>query len=133
MRCVNLKRAMVDYRQFRLKRINEPQFAHVKLWLTWGVYFALYFLTENLIPAVIHVKQYDHIARRIGCALYLDSVLYQIPDGAIVNCTGTRPDGNVFQYSTETDPDVLYLEKAIGCRITYISVGAEREAYVHRT
>ena len=28
-------------------------------------------LTENLIPAVIHVKQYDHIARRIGCALYL--------------------------------------------------------------
>lgn len=42
---------MVDYRQFRLSRINEPQFAHVKLWLTWGVYFALYFLTENLIPA----------------------------------------------------------------------------------
>lgn len=42
---------MVDYRQFRLKRINEPQFAHVKLWLTWLLYFALYFLTENLIPA----------------------------------------------------------------------------------
>lgn len=41
---------MVDYRQFRLRRINEPQFAHVKLWLTWPVYFALYFLTENLIP-----------------------------------------------------------------------------------
>ena len=49
---------MVDYRQFRLSRIREPQFAHVKLWLTWAVYFALYFLTENLIPAenchVIH-------------------------------------------------------------------------------
>ncbi len=28
---------------------------------------------------------------------------------------------------------VLYLEKAVGCRITYISVGAEREAYIHRT
>ena len=42
---------MVDYRQFRLKRINEPQFAHAKLWLTWLVYFTLYFLTENLIPA----------------------------------------------------------------------------------
>ena len=26
---------------------------------------------------------------------------------------------------------VEYLEKAIGCKITYISVGAEREAYVH--
>lgn len=46
-----MKRVMVDYRQFRLKRINEPQFAHAKLWLTWLVYFALYFLTENLIPA----------------------------------------------------------------------------------
>ena len=49
---------MIDYRGFRLSRINEPQFAHVKLWLTWLIYFALYFLTENLIPAenchVIH-------------------------------------------------------------------------------
>ena len=26
---------------------------------------------------------------------------------------------------------VEYLEKAVGCKITYISVGAEREAYVH--
>ena len=49
---------MVDYRQFRLSRMKEPQFSHVKLWFTWLVYFALYFLTENLIPAekchVIH-------------------------------------------------------------------------------
>ena len=49
---------MIDYRQFRLSRMKEPQFSHVKLWLTWLVYFALYFLTENLIPAeschVIH-------------------------------------------------------------------------------
>ena len=48
---MNLKRAMVDYRQFRLSRMGEPQFAHVKLWFTWLIYFALYFLTENLIPA----------------------------------------------------------------------------------
>ena len=38
--------------------MKEPQFSHVKLWFTWLVYFALYFLTENLIPAekchVIH-------------------------------------------------------------------------------
>ena len=26
---------------------------------------------------------------------------------------------------------VEYLEKAVGCKITYISVGAEREAYIH--
>ena len=56
---------MVDYRQFRLSRIREPQFSHVKLWLTWAVYFALYFLTENLIPAenchVIHCHLDDVI------------------------------------------------------------------------
>ena len=56
---------MVDSRQFRLKRINEPQFAHVKLWLTWLLYFALYFLTENLIPAekchVMHCFLHDLI------------------------------------------------------------------------
>lgn len=48
---MKLKRLMVDYRQFRLSRMGEPQFAHVKLWFTWLIYFALYFLTENLIPA----------------------------------------------------------------------------------
>lgn len=48
---MKLKRPMVDYWQFRLSRMGEPQFAHVKLWFTWLIYFALYFLTENLIPA----------------------------------------------------------------------------------
>lgn len=42
---------MVDYSEFRFSRLGEERFAHVKLWLTWAVYFALYFLTENLIPA----------------------------------------------------------------------------------
>ena len=41
----------VDYRGFRLSRINEPRFAHIKLLLGWVGYFCLYFLTENLIPA----------------------------------------------------------------------------------
>lgn len=46
-----MKRPVVDYRTFRLNKINEPQFAHLKLLWGWLVYFALYFLTENLIPA----------------------------------------------------------------------------------
>ena len=46
-----MKRPVVDYRTFSLNKINEPQFAHLKLLLSWVVYFALYFLTENLIPA----------------------------------------------------------------------------------
>ena len=46
-----MRKAQVDYRQFRFNRINEPRFSHLKLLLGWLGYFALYFLTENLIPA----------------------------------------------------------------------------------
>ncbi len=46
-----MKKIEVDYRQFRLRRIGAPEFAHLKLLLGWVGYFALYFLTENLIPA----------------------------------------------------------------------------------
>ena len=46
-----MKKPVVDYRTFRLRKINEPQFAHLKLLLGWVGYFILYFLTENLIPA----------------------------------------------------------------------------------
>ena len=45
-----MKKPVVDYREFRLSKINEPRFSHLKLLLGWVVYFALYFLTENLIP-----------------------------------------------------------------------------------
>ena len=45
-----MKKTVVDYRQFRLRRINEPQYAHLKYLLGWIGYFILYFLTENLIP-----------------------------------------------------------------------------------
>lgn len=60
-----MKRPEVDYLQFRLRRINEPQFRHLWLLLGWVGYFALYFLTENLIPrencAVIWCPLDDHI------------------------------------------------------------------------
>ncbi len=46
-----MKKPVVDYRTFRLRKIHEPQFAHLKLLLGWVVYFIFYFLTENLIPA----------------------------------------------------------------------------------
>lgn len=45
-----MKKPVVDYRNFRLRKINDPEFAHLKLLLGWVVYFILYFLTENLIP-----------------------------------------------------------------------------------
>lgn len=46
-----MKKAIYDYSGFRLKRINEPEYRHLKLLFGWLGYFALYFLTENLIPA----------------------------------------------------------------------------------
>lgn len=45
-----MRKPVVDYRTFRLSKINEPQFKHLKYLLSWLVYFAFYFLTENLIP-----------------------------------------------------------------------------------
>lgn len=46
-----MRKPEIDYRTFRLKKINEPEFRHLKLLLGWVGYFCLYFLTENLIPA----------------------------------------------------------------------------------
>ena len=53
-----MNRPTVDYRSFRLSRLNEPQFSHLKWLLGWVFYLAAYFLTEALIPTercrVIH-------------------------------------------------------------------------------
>ena len=46
-----MKKQRFDYSGFSLRRLNEPRFAHIKLLAGWIVYFAMYFLTENLIPA----------------------------------------------------------------------------------
>ena len=45
-----MRKPVVDYRTFRLSKINEPQFKQLQYLLGWIGYFALYFLTENLIP-----------------------------------------------------------------------------------
>lgn len=59
------RQPVVDYRDFRLSKLNEPRFSHLKLLGGWIVYFAMYFLTENLIPAsachVIHCRVDDWI------------------------------------------------------------------------
>ena len=56
-----MRKPVVDYREFRLSKINDPRFSHLKLLLGWLGYFALYFLTENLIP-----RESCHV---IHCAL----------------------------------------------------------------
>lgn len=46
-----MRKPVIDYREFRLSKLKDPQFSHLLLLLGWVVYFGLYFLTENLIPA----------------------------------------------------------------------------------
>ena len=59
-------------------------------------------LTEHLVPPVVHVKQFDHMARKVRCTLYQSSVEYDIPVNVVLAYSGTRPDGRLFQYSTES-------------------------------
>lgn len=58
-------------------------------------------LTEHLVPPVVHVKQFDHKSRKVRCTLYANAVEYTIPSNIILAYSGTRPDGRIFQYSTE--------------------------------
>lgn len=46
-----MRKPVVDYRNLRPSNITSPQYRHLLLLLGWLIYFALYFLTENLIPA----------------------------------------------------------------------------------
>ena len=68
-----MKKPVVDYRELRLSRLNEPRFAHLKLLAAWIIYFGLYFITENLIPIerchVIHCALDDVIPFREGFAI----------------------------------------------------------------
>ena len=68
-----MRRPVVDYTEFRLSRLNEPRFSHIKLLGGWLIYFALYFLTENLIPwercHVIHCALDDMIPFHEGFLL----------------------------------------------------------------
>ncbi len=46
-----MRKPVVDYRTFRLRKLNDPQFSHLKLLFGWVWYFAFFFLTEKFIPA----------------------------------------------------------------------------------
>ena len=46
-----MRKPVVDYTKFRLSKLKDPEYKHLLFLLGWLGYFALYFLTENLIPA----------------------------------------------------------------------------------
>lgn len=60
-----MRKPVINYKTFRLSKINEPQFKHLQYLMGWIGYFLLYFLTENLIPRDIcypvHCKMDDII------------------------------------------------------------------------
>ncbi len=45
-----MKKPVVDYREFRLSKLSDPRFSHLKLLVWWMVYLVLFVLTENFIP-----------------------------------------------------------------------------------
>ena len=45
-----MKQPVVDLTSFRLSKLNDPQYSHLKYLLGWVGYFIMYFLTERLIP-----------------------------------------------------------------------------------
>lgn len=67
-------------------------------------------LTDDLIPVTVHVKQFDNQARKIRCVLFNNSVQYTVPSDCIVACSGTRPDGTIFHYTSETAPDLILIQ-----------------------
>lgn len=60
-----MRKPEINYRQLRFSNLNTPQYRHLWLLSGWVLYFALYFLTERLIPAdrshVIHSPLDDAI------------------------------------------------------------------------
>lgn len=60
-----MPKPQIDYRKLRLHNLNSPQYRHLHLLWGWAVFFLLYYLTENFIPAeschVIHCPLDDRI------------------------------------------------------------------------
>jgi len=46
-----MRKPTVDYRDFKLSKLNDKRFRHLQYLAGWIGYFTLYFLTEALIPA----------------------------------------------------------------------------------
>ena len=58
-----MKLPLIDYRQFRLSRLNTPQFRHLKLLLFWPIFSLVFCYLENYRPTVY----YAPMRLRAGC------------------------------------------------------------------
>lgn len=46
-----MRKTAVDYRGFKISKVNNNEYKHLLYLLGWPVYFLMYFLTEQIIPA----------------------------------------------------------------------------------
>lgn len=60
-----MKTPVRDYRKLRINNINSKEYSHLKLLLSWVVYFIMFFLTEKFIPEeachIVHCRLDDLI------------------------------------------------------------------------
>ena len=54
-------------------------------------------------PVVVHVSQYDKLARILAFDLYVGGVAFEPPAGATAQIRGTKPDGTIFNYAMTVD------------------------------
>lgn len=91
-----MKKPVVDYKSFRLAKINDPQYSHLKYLLGWIGYFIMYFLTEHLIPAekcyVMHCRLDDLIP---FCEIFVIPYVfwYVLIAGTLLYFALYNPDG----------------------------------------
>ena len=45
-----MKKPVIDYREFRLSKLRQPQFSHLLLLIAWPIYISLYFFLEQVSP-----------------------------------------------------------------------------------
>lgn len=72
-------------------------------------------LTDSLVPKIVHAKQYENLGRQVLCRVYQDSKLVELDSDTVINVSGTRPDGNVFQYDSTDDADVVFVSEGCAC------------------
>ncbi len=75
-------------------------------------------LTESKVPPTVHVKQYDRQARRIRCTLFEGFREYSIPSGASLICSGARPDGYHFSYSSDAGDEIALANNHVMITVT---------------
>lgn len=49
---------MTDYRSFRLSKLNDPEFSHVKLLLFWPLYCLLFTFVERFYPVETYIPMH---------------------------------------------------------------------------